>query len=118
MPLIGKTIDEKIWNYLKAQGLTDFGAAGLIGNLQAESGLSSTNLQNSFENAPAKTGGMGYTDASYTAAVDSGAYTGFVIVKAATLISMAATTFFENLTGSGLRSRRPEGKIISGHSSS
>ena len=82
MPLIGKTIDEKIWNYLKAQGLTDFGAAGLIGNLQAESGLSSTNLQNSFENAPAKTGGMGYTDASYTAAVDSGAYTGFVSDRA------------------------------------
>ena len=60
---------------------------------------------------------MGYTDASYTAAVDSGAYTGFVSDRA-TLISMAATTFFENLTGSGLRSRRPEGKIISGHSSS
>ena len=82
MPLIGKTIDEKIWNYLKAQGLTDFGAAGLMGNLQAESGLRSTNLQNSFENAPAKTGGVGYTDASYTVAVDSGAYAGFVSDRA------------------------------------
>lgn len=82
MPLIGKTIDEKIWNYLKAQGLTDFGAAGLMGNLQAESGLSSTNLQNSFENAPAKTGGVDYTDASYTTAVDSGAYAGFVSDRA------------------------------------
>lgn len=82
MPLIGKTIDEKIWNYLKAQGLTDFGAAGLMGNLQAESGLRSTNLQNSFENSPAKTGGVGYTDASYTVAVDSGAYAGFVSDRA------------------------------------
>lgn len=82
MPLIGKTTDEKIWNYLKAQGLNDFGAAGLMGNLQAESGLSSTNLQNSFENAPAKTGGVSYTDASYTAAVDSGTYTGFATDRA------------------------------------
>lgn len=82
MSLIGKTNDEKIWNYLKAQGLNDFGAAGLMGNLQAESGLKPTNLQNTYENAPAKTGGVGYTDASYTAAVDSGTYTGFVTDRA------------------------------------
>ena len=77
MPLIGKTTEEKIWNYLKAQGLNDFGAAGLMGNLQAESGLRTNNLQNSFENAPAKTGGVGYTDASYTAAADKGTYASF-----------------------------------------
>lgn len=82
MPLIGKTTEEKIWNYLKAQGLSDCGAAGLMGNLQAESGLCPNNLQNSFENAPAKTGGVGYTDASYTAAVDSGTYTGFATDRA------------------------------------
>ena len=39
MPLIGKTTDEKIWAYLKAQGLNDFGIAGLMGNLQAALGL-------------------------------------------------------------------------------
>lgn len=77
MSLVGTTTEEKIWNYLKAQGLNDFGAAGLMGNLQAESDLVPTNLQNTFENAPAKTGGVGYTDATYTAAVDSGAYTNF-----------------------------------------
>lgn len=82
MPLIGKTTDEKIWAYLKAQGLNDFGIAGLMGNLQAESGLTPKNLQSSFENAPAKTGGVGYTDESYTAAVDSGAYAGFVTDRA------------------------------------
>ena len=75
-------VDEKIWTYLKAQGLNDFGIAGLMGNLQAESGLNPKNLQNSFENAPAKTGGVGYTDESYTAAVDSGAYAGFVTDRA------------------------------------
>lgn len=82
MPLIGKTTEEKIWNYLKAQGLNDFGAAGLMGNLQAESGLRPNNLQNGFENAPAKTGGVGYTDAGYTAAVDNGTYTGFATDRA------------------------------------
>ena len=36
-----------IWDYLKSQGLNDFGTAGLMGNLYAESGLMSNNLQNS-----------------------------------------------------------------------
>ena len=39
----------KIWNYFKAKGLSDYGIAGLMGNLYAESGLSPINLQNSFE---------------------------------------------------------------------
>lgn len=72
MALTGKNNEEKIWNYLKAQGLTDCGAAGLMGNLYAESGLIPTNLQNSYEKK------LGYTDATYTEAVDSGAYSNFV----------------------------------------
>lgn len=35
MALTGKNNEEKIWNYLKAQGMTDCGAAGLMGNLYA-----------------------------------------------------------------------------------
>ena len=31
--------EKTIWEYLKAQGLTDAGTAGLMGNLYAESGL-------------------------------------------------------------------------------
>lgn len=61
-----------IWDCLKAQGLSDYGTAGLMGNLKAESGPNPTNLQNSFERK------LGYTDASYTAAVDNGTYTNFV----------------------------------------
>ena len=64
--------EEKIWSYLKAQGLTDAGAAGLMGNLYAESGLRPNNLQNSYE------GKLGMTDAEYTERVDSGSYTNFV----------------------------------------
>ena len=69
--LTGKTNEEKIWNYLTAAGLNACGAAGLMGNLYAESGLIPTNLQNTYEKK------LGYTDAAYTAAVDSGAYTNF-----------------------------------------
>ena len=72
MALTGKNNEEKIWSYLKAQGMTDCGAAGLMGNLYAESGLIPTNLQNSYEKK------LGYTDAAYTEAVDSGAYSNFV----------------------------------------
>lgn len=64
--------EEKIWSYLKAQGLTDAGAAGLMGNLYAESGLRPNNLQNSYE------GKLGMTDTEYTERVDSGSYTNFV----------------------------------------
>ena len=42
--------DKTIWEFLKSQGLNDYGAAGLMGNLYAESGLSPTNLQNTYNN--------------------------------------------------------------------
>ena len=69
--LTGKTNEERIWNYLTEAGMTACGAAGLMGNLYAESGLIPTNLQNTYEKK------LGYTDAAYTAAVDSGAYDNF-----------------------------------------
>lgn len=49
MSLKGSNNEEKIWNYLKSKGLNDYGIAGLMGNLHAESGLIPTNLQNSYE---------------------------------------------------------------------
>lgn len=61
-----------IWDYLKQKGLSDYGAAGLMGNLYAESGLNPQNLQNTYEKK------LGYTDVSYTDAVDSGSYSNFV----------------------------------------
>lgn len=72
MALTGKTNEEKIWNYLISQGLTEAGTAGLMGNLYSESALQPTNLQNSYEKK------LGFTDTTYTAAVDNGTYTGFV----------------------------------------
>lgn len=60
-----------IWDKLRAAGLSEAGAAGLMGNLKAESNLQPTNLQNTFEKK------LGYTDESYTEAVDAGTYTSF-----------------------------------------
>ena len=63
--------EKTIWEYLKAQGLTDAGVAGLMGNLYAESGLRPNNLQNSYE------GKLGMADAEYTEMVDRGTYANF-----------------------------------------
>ena len=61
-----------IWNVLLAALNNPFGAAGLMGNLYAESALNPKNLQQSFERK------LGYTDDSYTAVVDTGGYKHFV----------------------------------------
>ena len=71
--VVDKAADPKvIWDFFKSQGLNDYGIAGLMGNLYAESGLKPTNLQNTYEKK------LGYTDAEYTAAVDQKIYTNFV----------------------------------------
>ena len=68
-----KAADPKvIWDYFKSQGLNDYGIAGLMGNLYAESGFKPTNLQNTYEKK------LGMTDIEYTKAVDNGTYTNFV----------------------------------------
>ena len=72
MALTGNTNAEKIWNFFKGKGLNEYGISGLLGNLEAESGLRSDNLQNTFEKK------LGYTDETYTKAVNEGTYTGFI----------------------------------------
>ena len=64
--------EQIIWQFLKKQGFTDAGAAGMMGNLFAESALSPINLQNTYEKK------LGYSDSAYTTAVDNGTYTNFV----------------------------------------
>lgn len=76
MSLIGSTNEQKIWNYLYDKLGNAYGVAGIMGNMMAESGLKPTNLQNTYEKK------LGYTDASYTAAVDNGTYTNFIYDKA------------------------------------
>lgn len=61
-----------IWNFLKKEGFNDYGAAGLMGNLDAESGLRSNNLQDTYSRE------FGLSDIQYTQKVDNGTYTNFV----------------------------------------
>jgi len=67
------TNEEVIWSFLYDKIGNAYGVAGLMGNLYAESALKPTNLQNNFETK------LGYSDASYTAAVDNGVYKNFTM---------------------------------------
>ena len=62
----GRGTDANIWWYLKQMGLTDTGAAGLMGNLYAESGLRSNNVENLLESK------INMSDEEYTKAIDNG----------------------------------------------
>lgn len=63
---------ENIYNRLMDAIGNKYGVCGLMGNIQAESGMVSTNMQNSYESR------LEMNDTTYTQAVDSGSYTNFV----------------------------------------
>lgn len=65
-------MEQIIWNTLKKEGFSDFGVAGLMGNLLAESGLRPNNMEDQYQSK------LGYNDESYTRAVDNSTYTNFV----------------------------------------
>ena len=64
--------EKTIWDFLYGKLCNAYGAAGMMGNLYAESALRPNNLQNTYEKK------LGMTDAEYTSAVDSGSYTNFI----------------------------------------
>lgn len=61
----------EIWDYLMDLIGNEYGVAGLIGNLYCESSLMPNNLQDTYNQS------LGYDDAGYTSAVDSGSYSNF-----------------------------------------
>lgn len=63
---------KQVWDFLKAAGFNDYATAGIMGNIDAESGMRSNNLQDTYARE------FGMSDAQYTAAVDSGEYTNFI----------------------------------------
>lgn len=66
------TQNEKIvWNYLKNAGLTDAGAAGLMGNLQHESGIESVIYEYYYHPS------VGLSNEEYVRKVNDGSYTKF-----------------------------------------
>ncbi len=64
--------EQKVYSFFAERGLSPCGIYGLMGNLRDESGFNPRNLQNSYEKR------LGYTDDSYTEAVDAGTYKNFV----------------------------------------
>lgn len=92
-----------IWDFLCGKLGNACGAAGLMGNLFAESGLKPTNLQNTYEKK------LGHTDAAYTAAVDDGTYANFVRDSAG--YGLAQWTYWSRKQGL-LEFARAEGKSI------
>ena len=71
MALTGSTNEEKVWNYLKAKGLSDYACAGFCGNFYAESGIIFNRVEILCLKR-LKENGKIYNDETYTAAVDSG----------------------------------------------
>ena len=69
--LNGSSIPQKIYNYLISKGLTPWGAAGLMGNLKAESGMTPNRVEILCLKR-LKENGQIYTNETYTAAVDCG----------------------------------------------
>lgn len=72
MALKGNTAQERAWNFFISKGIGEYGAAGIMASIRAESAFNSKNLQNSCEKK------SGYTDETYTNAVDNGTYINFV----------------------------------------
>ena len=63
--------EQMIFDWYIDNGLSPAGASGMTANINIESAYNSKNLQNSYEKK------LGYTDQTYTAAVDSGKYKNF-----------------------------------------
>ncbi len=84
--------EKLIYNWLKKN--TTFNTAaisGILANLYHESAFKSTNLQNSYEKS------LGYTDESYTSAVDSNKYKNFIRDSAG--YGLAQWTFWSRKQG-------------------
>lgn len=68
----GGSVEETIWFTMLSNGYSKESAAGVLGNVWVESGFKTNNLEDIFE-----IGGdysLGYTDQTYTDAINSGAY--------------------------------------------
>jgi len=78
----------EIYKYFIGKSLTNAGVAGLLGNLNAESGLRANNIQNSYEKK------IGMNDEQYCDAVNSGAYSKEKFVNDKIGMGLAQWTFY------------------------
>ncbi len=68
--------EEIIWKYFENKNFTPYAIAGIMGNMEAESGFKPNNLENS------KNISLGMTDEEYTEKVDTGIYKNFIYDQA------------------------------------
>ena len=83
--------EKTVWDFLKSRGLTDQGAAGLMGNLYAESGIESVIYEWSYHPS------IGLSNEQYVNQVNSGAYTNFVYDQAG--FGLAQWTYWSRKQG-------------------
>lgn len=82
-----------IWNYFLQRIGNKYGVAGLMGNLHAESGLKPDNLQDSYESV------LGFTDSTYTTAVNNGSYSEYEFVRDSAGYGLAQWTYYSRKQG-------------------
>ena len=76
-----------VWNKLTKAGLTKAGAAGMMGNLQAESGMRSVIYENAYKNK------VGLTDQQYVDKVNNGQYSADKFIHDAVGFGLAQWTY-------------------------
>ena len=82
------TYSKYIWDYFMDKIGNEYGVAGLMGNLYAESALRPNNLQQTYETS------LGYTDTSYTEAVNNGSYSEYSFVHDSAGYGLAQWTYW------------------------
>ena len=85
--------EETVWNYLIKKGLTKAGAAGLMGNLYAESGIKSVVYEIAYHSS------VGLTDQQYVDQVNSGKYTESQFVNDKVGFGLVQWTFYTRKQG-------------------
>ena len=84
-----QTANEKqVWKHLRGAGLTKAGAAGMMGNLKAESGIQSVIYENAYKSK------IGLTDKQYVDRVNSGKYSEHTFVHDAVGFGLAQWTYY------------------------
>lgn len=84
---------EEIYHFLLINGLTREGACGLLGNLEAESGLRANNLQNTYNNK------FNISDEEYTESVDNGSCSKETFINDKAGYGLAQWTFWSRKQG-------------------
>ena len=90
--LVGRNIEEKIWNYLLSKGYSKAGISAIMGNLKAESDLMTNNLENIWHDR------LG-SDTYYTAAINSGIYTKNQFINDRAGYGLAQWTYYTRKRG-------------------